>query len=148
MDARPRTPGNPISVQGSVTPLTGKTPKFNERHVEESDPLQIKEEQEEFWTHKEVEEFIQKQELDIVTVTSISTENEHREPNSDQLLCLTSAVTEHQDEEGSRHVDSGSAESEELKMKKRHLKTASHHEGVGKILFNQYSKNQAGLKFQ
>ncbi|KAM9306609.1 uncharacterized protein KZ484_000024 [Pholidichthys leucotaenia] len=124
MDAGPRTPENPISVQEPMTPLTGKTPKFNE-HVcenetftdqqlckqennsnsEEEEPeiLQIKVEQEEFWTNQEVEKFIQKQET---------------------------AVTENQDEEGSPHKDSGSAESEELKMKKRRLKTGSHHEDV------------------
>ncbi|KAM9306610.1 uncharacterized protein KZ484_000025 [Pholidichthys leucotaenia] len=177
MEARPRTPGNLNSVQGPETPLTGKTPKFDEQHVcenemmtdqhlcnqenqssldqeepeplqikeeeEEPEPLQIKEEeeaatepleikaeQEEFWTSQEVEQFIQKQEADIFMLTSISVENEHREPepNSDQLLCLTSAVTENQDEEGSWHVDSGSAESEELKRKQRCLKTRIHHE--------------------
>ncbi|KAM9306933.1 uncharacterized protein KZ484_000276 [Pholidichthys leucotaenia] len=96
---------------------------------EEPEPQEIKEEQEEFWTSHEVEQFILKQEIDIITMTSISEENEHREPepNSYQLLCLTTAVTDNQGEEGSRHVDSGSAESEELKMKKIHLKTGSHH---------------------
>ncbi|KAM9306612.1 uncharacterized protein KZ484_000028 [Pholidichthys leucotaenia] len=99
---------------------------------EAPESVQIKEEQEKVWTSQEVEQFMQKQETDIFMVTSISIKNEHREPepNSDQLLCLTSAITENQDEEGSRHVDSGSAESEELKMKKRRLKTRIHHEDV------------------
>ncbi|KAM9306618.1 uncharacterized protein KZ484_000034 [Pholidichthys leucotaenia] len=109
---------------------------------EELEPLQIKEEQDEpelhqikveqedTWTNLKIEQFEQKQEIAIVMATSISVENEHKEPNpnSEQPCCLTSAVTEKQDEEGSRHVDSGSAESEELKMKKRHLKTGCHHE--------------------
>ncbi|KAM9306810.1 uncharacterized protein KZ484_000188 [Pholidichthys leucotaenia] len=97
----------------------------------EPEPLPIKEEQEEFWTNQRVEQFIQKQETDSTSVTSISVENEHREPepNSDQLLCLASAVSENREEEGSQHVDSGSAESDELKPKKRHLKTRIHVEG-------------------
>ncbi|KAM9365220.1 uncharacterized protein KZ484_011392 [Pholidichthys leucotaenia] len=48
------------------------------------------------------------------------------EPNSEQLLSHNSAGTEIQDEEGSRHVDSGSTkEEEEPKPKKRRLKTGS-----------------------
>ncbi|KAM9365945.1 uncharacterized protein KZ484_012062 [Pholidichthys leucotaenia] len=48
------------------------------------------------------------------------------EPNSEQLLSHSSAGTEIQDEEGSRHVDSGSTkEEEEPKPKKRRLKTRS-----------------------
>ncbi|KAM9306809.1 uncharacterized protein KZ484_000187 isoform 3-T4 [Pholidichthys leucotaenia] len=148
MDARFQPPENPVSVQGRVTPLTSKTPKFNEQHVcetdqqhcnhknnsslkqEEPEPLQIKEEQEDFWISKEIEQFIPKQEIDAVMVTSIHEENELREPepNSEQLLCLTSTVTEKQDEEGSQHIDSGSTESEELKPKKRRLKTRSYYE--------------------
>ncbi|KAM9306617.1 uncharacterized protein KZ484_000033 [Pholidichthys leucotaenia] len=174
MEARPRTPGNPISVQGPETPLTGKTLKSNGKAAEhnilknefvpdqqlwsqennlslkeeEPEPLHIKEEQEARGLpqiHEEADErdlctiqellwFIQKQAADVVMVTSISGKNEHREPepNSDQLLCLTS--TENQDEEGSRHVDSGSAESEELKMKKRRLETGSHYEDTLHVL--------------
>ncbi|KAM9364755.1 uncharacterized protein KZ484_010926 [Pholidichthys leucotaenia] len=48
------------------------------------------------------------------------------EPNSEQLLSHNSAGTEIQDEEGSRHVDSGSTEEEEPKPKKRRLETGSH----------------------
>ncbi|KAM9306263.1 uncharacterized protein KZ484_026759 [Pholidichthys leucotaenia] len=97
---------------------------------EEREPRRIKEEVEEFWSRQEIEQFIQKQKIDIVTVSSTYVENDLREagPISDQLLCLTSAVTENQDEEGSRHVDPGSAESELLKMKKRRLKTRIHSE--------------------
>ncbi|KAM9365948.1 uncharacterized protein KZ484_012065 [Pholidichthys leucotaenia] len=49
------------------------------------------------------------------------------EPNSEQLLSCNSAGTEIQDEEGSRHVDSGSTkeEEEEPKPKKKRLKTGS-----------------------
>ncbi|KAM9365957.1 uncharacterized protein KZ484_012076 [Pholidichthys leucotaenia] len=49
------------------------------------------------------------------------------EPNSEQLLSHNSVGTEIQDEEGNRHVDSGSTkEEEEPKPKKRRLKTGSH----------------------
>ncbi|KAM9364719.1 uncharacterized protein KZ484_010885 [Pholidichthys leucotaenia] len=52
------------------------------------------------------------------------------EPNGEQLLSHNSAGTEIQDEEGSRHVDSGSTkEEEEPKSKKRRLKTGSHSNG-------------------
>ncbi|KAM9306806.1 uncharacterized protein KZ484_000187 isoform 1-T2 [Pholidichthys leucotaenia] len=173
MDARFQPPENPVSVQGRVTPLTSKTPKFNEQHVcetdqqhcnhknnsslkqEEPEPLQIKEEQEDFWISKEIEQFIPKQEIDAVMVTSIHEENELREPepNSEQLLCLTSTVTEKQDEEGSQHIDSGSTESEELKPKKRRLKTRSYYEeqhvfknelGPDQLLCNQ--ENNSSLE--
>ncbi|KAM9306243.1 uncharacterized protein KZ484_026738 isoform 2-T2 [Pholidichthys leucotaenia] len=132
--------------------LTVKSPNFNEQYFgedeffpdqqlcnqesnsslkqEELEPLQIKEEQqEEFWTKQEVEQFIQNQGIDVCVVTPSNEENELREPkpDSEQLLCLASAVTKNQDEEGSQRVDSGSAEGEELKPKKRRLKTRIHH---------------------
>ncbi|KAM9306627.1 uncharacterized protein KZ484_000045 [Pholidichthys leucotaenia] len=144
-DAGPRTPENPVSVQGPVTPLTEQhcenefypdqqlcTDKNDSSLVpEEPEPLQIKEEQEDFWTSQEVEQFIQKQETDIFKVTPVYPENELREPepHREQLLCLTSAVAENQDEEGSWRVESGSADTEEQKQKKRRLKTRIHHEG-------------------
>ncbi|KAM9306769.1 uncharacterized protein KZ484_000159 isoform 2-T2 [Pholidichthys leucotaenia] len=144
MDARPRTPENPISVQGPVTPLTEKLCNQENKsslEQEEPGPQQIKEEQEEFWTNQEVKQFIEKQEIDIITVTSLYVEHEHREPepNSEQLHCLTSTVTENQDEGGSRHVDSRSAESEELKTKRRRLKTRSHHEDIAASIHKNHN---------
>ncbi|KAM9307433.1 uncharacterized protein KZ484_000756 [Pholidichthys leucotaenia] len=107
-------------------------PSNKENNFERQDPelLQIKEEQDEIWTRQEIEQFIQNQEIEVLTVASTDEEFEYREPkpNREQLLCLTSALTENQDEEGSPGVDSGSAESEELAPKKRRLETGSHHE--------------------
>ncbi|KAM9306241.1 uncharacterized protein KZ484_026737 [Pholidichthys leucotaenia] len=165
VEARPRTPENTVSVQGPVTLLTGKMPKFNDQRVceneflpdqqlcnqennsslEQEELLQIKVEQEgpelhqikeepeepepqikveheESWNNQEVEQFIQKRETNILMVTSISVKNEHREPNREQLPCLTAALIGNRGEEESQHADLRSAEIEELKMKKRHLK--------------------------
>ncbi|KAM9310791.1 uncharacterized protein KZ484_026607 isoform 1-T1 [Pholidichthys leucotaenia] len=183
MDGRPRTPENPVILQRAVTPVTAKTPAFNDftiQHVlesglslhqqlwkkennssldpeepepflikveqEEPEPLNIKQEEpellqlkeendepeerikekwEEFFTSQEIEQFIQKQETDTFMVTPIYVEN-----CSEQLLCVHSAVSENQDEEGSQCVDSGSTEIDELKAKKRLLETESEHEGA------------------
>ncbi|KAM9365668.1 uncharacterized protein KZ484_011774 [Pholidichthys leucotaenia] len=97
---------------------------------EEPETISIKEEQDEFSSHQEGEPLVQKQKTDTFMVTSIYEQNDHREAetNSEQLLSQNSAVTENQDEEGSRHTDSGLAESEAPKPKKRHRKTRIHHE--------------------
>ncbi|KAM9365665.1 uncharacterized protein KZ484_011772 [Pholidichthys leucotaenia] len=95
----------------------------------EPEPLKVKEEQEEFFISLEGEQLVLKQEADTFMVTPISEKNERgeAEPNGDQLLSHNSAGTKIHDEEGSRHVGSGSTkEGEEPKPKKRRLKTRSH----------------------
>ncbi|KAM9364753.1 uncharacterized protein KZ484_010924 [Pholidichthys leucotaenia] len=96
---------------------------------DEPEPSQVKEEQEELCISQEGEQPAVKLEADTFMVTLISEEKQQNEaePNSEQLLSHTSAVTEIRDEEGSRHVDLGSRkEEEESQPKKRRLKTESH----------------------
>ncbi|KAM9364756.1 uncharacterized protein KZ484_010927 [Pholidichthys leucotaenia] len=95
---------------------------------EESEPTQVKEEQEELCISQEGEQLVAKLEAETFMVTLVSEEKQQSEaePNSEQLLSHNSAGTEIQDEEGSRHVDSGSTEEEEPKPKKRRLETGSH----------------------
>ncbi|KAM9425680.1 uncharacterized protein KZ484_012069 [Pholidichthys leucotaenia] len=87
---------------------------------QEIKPPWVKEEQEELFICREGEQPV-KLEADTFMVTPVYVENKQSEakPNS--------AVTEIPDEEGSRHVVSGSIkEEEEPKPKKRRLKTRSH----------------------
>ncbi|KAM9365949.1 uncharacterized protein KZ484_012066 [Pholidichthys leucotaenia] len=95
---------------------------------EEPEAPQVKEEQEELCISQEGEQLVVKLEADPFTVTLVCEEKQQSEaePNSEQLLSHSSAGTEIQDEEGSRHVDSGSTNEEEPKPKKRRLKTRSH----------------------
>ncbi|KAM9365662.1 uncharacterized protein KZ484_011766 [Pholidichthys leucotaenia] len=96
---------------------------------EEPEAPQVKEEQEELCISQEGEQLVVKLEADPFMGTLVCEEKQQSEaePNSEQLLSHTSAGTEIQDEEGSRHVDSGSTkEEEEPKPKKRRLKTGSH----------------------
>ncbi|KAM9364855.1 uncharacterized protein KZ484_011040 [Pholidichthys leucotaenia] len=80
---------------------------------EEPEPPQVKEEQEDLCISQEGEQLVVKLETDTFTVTLISEENQQSEaePNSGQLLSH----------------NSGSMK-EELKSRKRRLKTGSHHE--------------------
>ncbi|KAM9342343.1 uncharacterized protein KZ484_015020 [Pholidichthys leucotaenia] len=94
---------------------------------EEPEPPQIKEEREELFISQEGEQLVVKVEAKSFTVTLISEKNQQSEakPNSEQLFFHNSAGAEIQDEEGSRHLDSGSTkEKEEPKPKKRQLKTS------------------------
>ncbi|KAM9341883.1 uncharacterized protein KZ484_014566 isoform 1-T2 [Pholidichthys leucotaenia] len=95
---------------------------------EEPEPPQVKEEEEELFISREEEQLLVKLEADALMVTLISEENQQSEaePNSEQLLSHNSAVTEIHDEEGSQHIESGSAKEEESQPKKRRLKTRSH----------------------
>ncbi|KAM9365607.1 uncharacterized protein KZ484_011712 [Pholidichthys leucotaenia] len=96
---------------------------------EEPEAPQVKEEQEELCISQEGEQLVVKLEADPFMGTLVCEEKQQSEaePNSEQLLSHNSAGTEIQDEEGSRHVDSGSTkEEEEPKPKKRRLKTGSH----------------------
>ncbi|KAM9364879.1 uncharacterized protein KZ484_011068 [Pholidichthys leucotaenia] len=97
---------------------------------QEPEPPQVKEEQEELCISQEGEQLVVKREADTFMVTPISREKQQSEaePNSEQLLSHNSAGTEIQDEEGSRHVDSGSSK-EEPKPKKRRLKTGNNSNG-------------------
>ncbi|KAM9365750.1 uncharacterized protein KZ484_011851 isoform 2-T2 [Pholidichthys leucotaenia] len=98
---------------------------------ERDDPPQMKEEQ------------VGEQEADTFTLTLIPEENQQSEaePNREQRLSHHSAGTESQDEEGSRHVDSGN---EEPKPKKRRVKTRSHHEDFPEqhVNENEFSPDQ------
>ncbi|KAM9343410.1 uncharacterized protein KZ484_015908 isoform 1-T2 [Pholidichthys leucotaenia] len=96
--------------------------------VNRIEPPQVEEDQEELHISQKEEQLVMKLEANTFTVTLISEENQRSEaePNSEQLLSHNSTGTEIQDEEGSRHVDSGSTkEEEEPKLKKRRLKTGS-----------------------
>ncbi|KAM9364742.1 uncharacterized protein KZ484_010911 [Pholidichthys leucotaenia] len=96
---------------------------------EEPEAPQVKEEQEELCISQEGEQLVMKLEADTFMGTLVCEEKQQNEaePNSEQLLSHNSAGTEIQDEEGSRHVDSGSTkEEEEPKPKRRRLKTGSH----------------------
>ncbi|KAM9364720.1 uncharacterized protein KZ484_010886 [Pholidichthys leucotaenia] len=96
---------------------------------EEPEAPQVKEEQEELCISQEGKQLVVKLEADPFNGTLVCEEKQQSEaePNSEQLLSHKSAGTEIQDEEGSRHVDSGSTkEKEEPKPKKRRLKTGSH----------------------
>ncbi|KAM9365942.1 uncharacterized protein KZ484_012059 [Pholidichthys leucotaenia] len=96
---------------------------------EEPEAPQVKEEQEELCISQEGEQLVVKLEADPFMGTLVCEEKQQSEvePNGEQLLSHNSAGTEIQDEEGSRHVDSGSTkEEEEPKPKKRRLKTGSH----------------------
>ncbi|KAM9365712.1 uncharacterized protein KZ484_011814 isoform 2-T4 [Pholidichthys leucotaenia] len=95
----------------------------------EPEPPQVKVEQEELCISQEGEQLAVKLEADTFMGTLISEEKQQSEaePNSEQLLSHNSAGTEIQDEEGNRHVNSGSIkEEEEPKPKKRRLKTGSY----------------------
>ncbi|KAM9425655.1 uncharacterized protein KZ484_011717 [Pholidichthys leucotaenia] len=100
------------------------------KEQQEPEPPRVKEEEEELFISLEGGQPVVKLEADTFMVTPICEENEQREaePNSEQVLFHNSAVTEIQDEEGNRHVDSKSIkeEEEEPKPKKRQLKTRSH----------------------
>ncbi|KAM9342362.1 uncharacterized protein KZ484_015064 [Pholidichthys leucotaenia] len=99
------------------------------RELTSNSNLIVKEEQEEHCISQEGEQLLVKLEADTFSVTLISEEKRQSEaePNSEQFLSHNSAGTEIQDEEGSWHVDSGSAKrEEEPKPKKRRLKTGSH----------------------
>ncbi|KAM9364776.1 uncharacterized protein KZ484_010950 [Pholidichthys leucotaenia] len=102
-------------------------PQLKKEH-EEPDPPQVKEEQEELCISQEGEQLVVKLEADTIMVTLISEEKQQSEaePKSEQLLSHNSAGTEIQDEERSRHVDSGLTKEEEPKPKKRRLKTGRH----------------------
>ncbi|KAM9364833.1 uncharacterized protein KZ484_011017 [Pholidichthys leucotaenia] len=100
---------------------------------EEQDELeapQVKEEQVELCISTEGEQLVVKLEADTFVVTLISEENQQSEakPNSEQLLSHNYSETEIQDEQGSRHADSGLTKEEEPKPKKRRLRTQSHRE--------------------
>ncbi|KAM9310128.1 uncharacterized protein KZ484_026075 isoform 1-T1 [Pholidichthys leucotaenia] len=83
---------------------------------QEPEAPQMKEEQEERCTSQEGEVLAVKLENDSLTVTPVSEENNQGEAEP---------ISEQQDEEGSQHVDSGSAE-EEPRTKKRRLTNRSH----------------------
>ncbi|KAM9425659.1 uncharacterized protein KZ484_011765 [Pholidichthys leucotaenia] len=93
---------------------------------QEPEPPLVKEEEEEVFISQKGEQPVVKLEADMVTPISEENEQSEAEPNSEQVLSRNSAVTEIQDEEGSRHVDLESIEEEEPKPKKRRLKTRSH----------------------
>ncbi|KAM9364717.1 uncharacterized protein KZ484_010883 [Pholidichthys leucotaenia] len=96
---------------------------------EEPEAPQVEEEQEELCISQEGEQLVVKLEADPFMGTLVCEEKQQSEaePNSEQLLFHNSAGTEIQDEEGNRHVDSGSTKvEEEPKPKKRRLKTGSH----------------------
>ncbi|KAM9364859.1 uncharacterized protein KZ484_011044 [Pholidichthys leucotaenia] len=92
------------------------------------EPPQVKEAQEELCSGQEGEQLVVKLEANTTMVTPIFEENQQSEaePNGEQPFSHHSAGTEIQDEEGSRHVDSGSSKEEEPKSKKRRLETRSH----------------------
>ncbi|KAM9309591.1 uncharacterized protein KZ484_025598 [Pholidichthys leucotaenia] len=77
----------------------------------------MKEEQEELCISQEGEVLAVKLEANSLMVTPISEENNHSEAEQ---------INEQQDEEGSQHVDSGLAEEEEPRTKKRRLTHRSH----------------------
>ncbi|KAM9364779.1 uncharacterized protein KZ484_010954 [Pholidichthys leucotaenia] len=105
-------------------------PQLKEEH-EEPEPPQVKEEQEELCISQEGEQLVVKLEVNTIMVTLVFEEKQQSEaePNSEQLLSHNFAGTEIQDEEGSRHVASGSTKEEEPKPKKRRLKTGGHSNG-------------------
>ncbi|GLD49868.1 gastrula zinc finger protein XlCGF57.1-like protein [Lates japonicus] len=93
---------------------------------EDPEPLQIKEEQEEICTSQEGEQLVLKQEIDTFMLTSDDEETDHSEPDSDhQLLSHNSPVAESQDQEGSKHEDSGSTRNAEPKPQKRQNRNSS-----------------------
>ncbi|KAM9306611.1 uncharacterized protein KZ484_000026 [Pholidichthys leucotaenia] len=102
---------------------------------EEPEPPQVKEEQEELCISQEGEQLVVKLEADAFMVSLPCEENQQREaePSSEQLLSHSSVGTEIHDEEGSRHVDSGSTKEEAPKPKKRRLKTRSHHKDAPRL---------------
>ncbi|KAM9306381.1 uncharacterized protein KZ484_026858 isoform 2-T2 [Pholidichthys leucotaenia] len=102
---------------------------------EEPEPPQVKEEQEELCISQKGEQLVVKLEADAFIVSLPSEENQQSEaePSSEQLLSHSSSGTEIQDEEGSRHVDSGSTKEEEPKLKKRRLETRSHHKDAPQL---------------
>ncbi|KAM9365410.1 uncharacterized protein KZ484_011548 isoform 1-T2 [Pholidichthys leucotaenia] len=107
---------------------------------EEPEPPQVKVEQEELCISQEGEQLVVKLEADTFKVTVISEEKQQSEaePNSEQLLSHNSAGTEIQDEEGSRHLDSGLTKEEEPKPKKGQLKTGSRHEEFQRMMERQH----------
>ncbi|KAM9364770.1 uncharacterized protein KZ484_010943 [Pholidichthys leucotaenia] len=95
----------------------------------EPEPPQVREQQEELCISQEGEQLVVKLEADTFMGTLVSEEKQQSEaePNSEQLISHNSAGTEIQDEEGNRHVNSGSTEEEEEpKPKKRRLKIGSY----------------------
>ncbi|KAM9365897.1 uncharacterized protein KZ484_011989 [Pholidichthys leucotaenia] len=95
---------------------------------EKPEPPQVKDEEEELCISQEGEQLGVKLEADTFMGTLVSEEKQQSEaePNSEQLLSHNSAGTEIQDEQGSRHVDSGSTKEEEDPKPKKRLKTGSH----------------------
>ncbi|KAM9365984.1 uncharacterized protein KZ484_012106 [Pholidichthys leucotaenia] len=81
------------------------------------DPPQEKEEQEELFTSQEGERLVLKLEVDAFRVTPVC----EAELNHEQPHTHNSVVTEVQDQERSRHPDSGSTKEEEPRPKKGHL---------------------------
>ncbi|KAM9309173.1 uncharacterized protein KZ484_025287 [Pholidichthys leucotaenia] len=84
---------------------------------EEPEPPEMKEEQEELCISQEGEVLAVKLEANSLMVTPVSEENDQSEAEP---------ISEQQDEEGSQHVDSGLAEEEEPRTKKRRLTHRSH----------------------
>uniref|UniRef100_A0A3B4ZQE2 C2H2-type domain-containing protein n=1 Tax=Stegastes partitus TaxID=144197 RepID=A0A3B4ZQE2_9TELE len=86
------------------------------------EPPQIKDEQEELCTSLDEELLVVKLENDTYTVTSTYEDSHHSEPepNSDQLHFHNSPVAESSDQEGNKHVDSGSSKNTKLKPNSSH----------------------------
>ncbi|XP_030609249.1 zinc finger protein OZF-like [Archocentrus centrarchus] len=98
---------------------------------ENTEPLQIKEEQEELCSSQEGEQVGQRQEADVfmVTLTYEDSDQSVAEPNSEDLLSHSAPEAEHQGHEESQHVDLGSTRNAEVK-KRRHQRNRSHSQRV------------------
>ncbi|XP_030609244.1 zinc finger protein 415-like [Archocentrus centrarchus] len=94
------------------------------RDQKDSEPPQIKEEQEELYSIQEVEQLGLKQEADAFMATPTHEQSDHSEaePNSGKLHSHSSPETESQDEEESQHVDSVSNKNAEQKKRKPYRK--------------------------
>ncbi|XP_047445971.1 zinc finger protein ZFP2-like [Mugil cephalus] len=99
---------------------------------EEPEPPQVKVEHVEHRSIQQGEYAALKQETDYYMVTPIDEETEPSkpEPNSDQLLSHNKPVAERPNQEGTKHVNSGSTRNAELKPKRRRNRGTSHSNNV------------------
>ncbi|XP_031606334.2 zinc finger protein 16-like isoform X1 [Oreochromis aureus] len=85
----------------------------NEENRGEPEPLQIKHEQEDFYSSQEEQQLALKEDIDTFMVTAAYEERAHGEPGPDreQILSHSFLIAEGQDQGGSNYVDLGSAHS-------------------------------------
>lgn len=98
---------------------------------EDSEPLKIKEEQEELCTSQveEVDKVVLKEETETLMWIPAYEESDHSEPeptSDQQLLSHSSPVAESQDQTEATNVESGSTSNAEAEPKKRRSKNTSH----------------------